>query len=174
MNTEESGESKMFETKEVVTEKRKKRFYTILMVYWIAVPVVYFASFLLLNGGSRQSYTELLGENLAVTLNVLMLIINLILACVLYATDIPERKRGGVSDIVLKLAIPQQLIVGNMIGAILAFLAFNELVDTPLITEKEEKITKPLKVEQKSGVMILLIVLIVVSLGIAYANWRVS
>lgn len=164
----------MFETKEVVPEKRKKRFYNILMGYWIAVPVIYFVSFLLFNAGSGRSYEELLSENLGFTLNILKLSINLVLAYVLYATDISERKKGGISDIVLKLAIPQQLMVGNIVGAIFSFLAFNELVDNPLITDEEERVNKPIKGDNKKGIMILLIGLIVLSLGIAYADWRVS
>lgn len=165
---------RMFETKEVVPEKRKKRFYKVLMGYWIAVPAIYFASFLLFNAGSGHSYEELLSGNLEETLIILKLSINLILAYVLYATDISARKKGGISDIVLKIAIPQQLMVGNIVGAILSFLAFNELADEPLLTEEEERVNKPIKSENKKGITILLVVLGVLSLGIVYASWRIS
>ncbi|MBM6614445.1 hypothetical protein JTF06_06025 [Desemzia sp. RIT804] len=174
LNLEKLGEIKMFETKELIPDKRKKRFYNILMGYWIIVPVIYFASFFLFNAGSGQSYEELLSENLGVILNILKLSINLILAYVLYATAIPERKKGGVTDTVLKLAIPQQLLTGNIVGAIFSFLAFNELTDNPLLTEEEEKAKKPIKTENKKSIIILLVVLNVVSLGVAYVSWRMN
>ncbi|MFL2133590.1 hypothetical protein [Desemzia sp. FAM 24101] len=164
----------MFETKEVVPDKRKKWLYNLLMIYLIAGPVIYFGSLLLLNIGSGQSYEELLSENLGVALTILKLAINLILAYVLYATQISERKKGGVADSVLKLTMPQQFITGNIIGVILSFLAFNELTDNPLITEDEVRAKKPIRDENKKGVIILLIVLNVLSLGIAYASWRMS
>lgn len=164
----------MFETKEVVPDKRKKWLYNLLMIYLIAGPVIYFGSLLLLNIGSGQSYEELLSENLGVALTILKLGINLILAYVLYATQISERKKGGVADSVLKLTMPQQFITGNIIGVILSFLAFNELTDNPLITEDEMRAKKTIRDENKKGVIILLIVLNVLSLGIAYASWRMS
>lgn len=164
----------MFETKEVIAEKRKKRFYNLLMIYWIVVPAIYFVFFLSFNAGSGQSFDDLLSENIGITLNIVTLSINLILAYVLYATDITTRKKGGISDVVLRLAIPQQLLVGNLAGAVLSFLAFNELTDNPLMTEKEEKLKKTVKIEHKKSIIILLIALNVLSLGIAYANWRIS
>lgn len=165
---------KMFETKESIPEKRKKRFYNILMGYWIVVPVFYFLMFFLLNAGADQSFQEILSENLTATINILVLSMNLIGAYILYATEFSERKKGGISDIVLKFSIAQQLILGNFVGAIFSFLAFNELVENPLLTEKEQLTEKPLKAKNKKGIIILQIALIVLSLGIAIVNWRIS
>lgn len=164
----------MFETKEVLPEKRKKRFYLLAMGYWIAVPVIYFVSFLMIQASSGLSFEQLLSENFALTLSMMISSMNLILAYVLYAMDYSERKKGGIADMVLKTAIIQQLLVSNVIGAVLAFLALRELVDHPLITETEEKEKKPITAENKKGIMILLGVIIVLSLGIAYVNWNLN
>lgn len=164
----------MFETKEVVPEKRKKRFYNLAMGYWIVIPVLYFGSFFMIQSGSGQSYEQLLSENIGLTLNILISSINLIFAYLLYATDFSERKKDGIADVIFKAAILQQLLVANVIGAIIAFLALRELSDNPLMTEAEEKEKKPLKSENKKGVMILLGGIIVLSLGIAYVNWSMS
>ncbi|MER2180816.1 MAG: hypothetical protein ABS899_02030, partial [Desemzia incerta] len=94
----------MFETKEIIPEKRKKRFYNILMGYWIVVPVFYFLMFFLLNAGADQSFQEILSENLTATINILVLSMNLIGAYILYATEFSERKKGGISDVVLKFS----------------------------------------------------------------------
>lgn len=167
-------DKKMFETKEIVPEKRKKRFYNIMMGYWLVVSAIYFVSFMMMQSRSGVSFEQLLSENITLTLNILTLSINLIFAYLLYATDFKERKKGGIADRILKAAILQQLLTANIIGAVLAFLALNELTENPLITEAEEKESKPLKEENKKGIMILLGVILVLSLGIAYANWKLN
>lgn len=164
----------MFETKEVVPEKRKKRFYNAAMSYWIAIPVIYFISFLMIQSSSGQSFEQLLSGDIALTINMLTLSVHLIFAYLLYAIDFNERKKGGIADLVLKAAILQQLLVTSIIGVILALLALIELRENPMLTEAEEKESKPIKAENKKGIMILLGVIIVLSLGIAYVNWKLG
>lgn len=164
----------MFETKEVVPEKRKKRFYHLTMGYWIAVPVIYLISFLMIQVSSGQSFEQLLSENFTLTLSMMIASMNLILAYLLYAIDYSERKKDGIASIVFKAAILQQLLVSNIIGAVLAFLALRELSANPLITEVEVKEKKPVTNENKKGILILLGAAIVLSLGIAYVNWNLN
>lgn len=159
----------MFETKKAEVKKRKTLFYNLTMGYWIVLSLVYFGS---LNLALTHQQTE--EQGVAVIATSLMLAFNLFFAYLLYGTEVKERSREGLSGLIFKFAIVQQLIVGNIFGAVLAFFAHLELPESMSAASEDEEKSKPIKGKHKKGVLFILAAIIVLSLGIAFVNWRVS
>lgn len=160
----------IFETKEQPKEEVRTRFYTIAKVYWVAVPLLYFFLLTSSQPESAGGIESVVSGSPEVLIEMSAQFSNVILAGLLFLIDENERTKTGNAGLVFKVAIAQQLFIGNMFGILVAILAHRELPEFRSEKSEDDKKT----VIGKTGVLVLLGVLIVLSLVVGYGRWAIG
>lgn len=156
----------IFERKEPRAEEVQTRFYTLAKVYWTAIPLLYF---FMLSSSQRGTggFETMVSGSPEIVIEMLGQFSNAILALLLFGIAEKERTKTGLVGFVFKIAMVQQLFIGNLFGAGIAFLAHREL---PAFTPKNSG-TQEKKTIGKAGVFMSIGLLIVISLVVGYGRW---
>lgn len=152
----------MNEKNQVITKVRKMSFYSSLIAYWLILPILfsfYLAMKMLMMGIDFQT---LLTQNLTVTVLLLIALLNPFSAYFLLNTTEKDRKRNQPVGFYLKAMLVQQLLVGNLVGAVLVFFSFREMPYSQDEVDSQMKMT---------SVYILVGIQYILSLVAIFALW---
>lgn len=152
----------MNEKNQVITKVRKMSFYSSLIAYWLILPILfsfYLAMKMLMMGIDFQT---LLTQNLTVTVLLLIALLNPFSAYFLLNTSGKDRKRNQPVGFYLKAMLVQQLLVGNLVGAVLVFFSFREMPYSQDGVDSQMKMT---------SVYILVGIQYILSLVAIFALW---
>ncbi|WP_277630480.1 hypothetical protein [Atopococcus tabaci] len=155
-----------FERKAPRTEEIQTRFYTLAKVYWTGIPLLYF---FMLSSAQRGTggFESMISDSPEIVIEMLGQFSNAILALLLFGIAEKEQTKTGLAGFVFKVAMIQQLFVGNLFGAGIAFLAHRELPTfRPENSDTQEK-----KMIEKTVVFVSIGLLIVISLVVGYGRW---
>ncbi|MFS7389704.1 hypothetical protein AB6884_09440 [Carnobacterium maltaromaticum] len=152
----------MNEKNQVITKVRKMSFYSSLIAYWLILPILfsfYLAMKMLMMGIDFQT---LLTQNLTVTVLLLIALLNPFSAYFLLNATEKDRKRNQPVGFYLKAMLVQQLLVGNLVGAVLVFFSFREMPYSQDGVDSQMKMT---------SVYILVGIQYILSLVAIFALW---
>lgn len=152
----------MNEKNQVITKVRKMSFYSSLIAYWLILPILfsfYLAMKMLMMGIDFQT---LLTQNLTVTVLLLIALLNPFSAYFLLNTSEKDRKHNQPVGFYLKAMLVQQLLVGNLVGAVLVFFSFREMPYSQDRVDSQMKMT---------SVYILVGIQYILSLVAIFALW---
>lgn len=147
-----------FERKEVNKKDKDTEplLWKILKWYWLLVPIVYFFFVtppLLEPGGSANA-----DDSIYFVLAFLFL--NLGMAGIMFYTPSEEITRAGAAENILKMAVAQQIIAQNPLGAVLALGAWYKLPKQPTIETEEENEDGQRELAPKHLYLIMILILV--------------
>lgn len=117
----------------------KPKFCVSLIGYWFLLPLLFVAYLLLKITIEHSGFQQLLMEDTLLTVMLLIALLTPFSAYFLFSLPKESRSKANQAGMFLKLIIAQQLLVGNLVGAILVFLTYRELPasnDTPQNKQK--------------------------------------
>lgn len=152
----------MNEKKSLNIKVSRLSFYSSLIAYWLILPILfsfYLAMKMIFMGVDFQT---LLTQNINVTVLLLIALLNPFSAYFLLNSPKNERNRNQAVGFYLKAMLFQQLIVGNLVGAVLVFLSYREMPYSQDSSDSKMKMT---------SVYILVSIQYILSLVAVFALW---
>lgn len=119
---------------------KESTYKNLLIVYWIAIPFCFYLYLFMTSSMRHVSVTHLIQNIPGLTLGFLLCSLMLIQSATVYFIHHFSTSRNGLIGKFLYFSTIQQLLTGNLIGAILCFFYNRSLVSTQETTSKRNKI----------------------------------
>lgn len=106
---------------------RNKKYYQLLSVYWLILPVLFLSYLVLKAGMEKMSIQEVLMANPLLAVMLLLSLVTPFSSLFLLKLPESEKSLSKAAGSFIKFALVQQLVVGNLLGVGLCFLTLKEL-----------------------------------------------
>lgn len=119
----------------------QNRWQKLLLSYWLAVPVLFYGYLVLMTLRDQVTISQLIVNIPGMTVGFLITCLMLMQAVILYAVSQSSVSKSGLLGKFLWFSLVQQILTGNIPGAILSFLAERRLYDVAEKTDGKTKLT---------------------------------
>lgn len=122
---------------ERITFNRWQKF---LLIYWIVVPVLFYFYLILLTIKDQVSLDQLIQQVPGVAVGFLITCLMLVQATILFKISQKSVAKNGILGHFLWFSLVQQVVTGNVPGALLSFLAERKLFLSKETIDKKTKL----------------------------------
>lgn len=117
------------------------RWQKLLLGYWLVVPVLFYGYLVLMTVKDQVPISELIVKIPGVTVGFLITCLMLMQAVMLFTIGQNSRSKSGLLGKFLWFSLIQQVLTGNIPGAILSFLAERRLFEVVEKTDRKATVT---------------------------------